>query len=417
MKRLLFRCACSLVALSALLPAGCEDKRATGAFLVITSELASGNDPSAAKEIESIQIDWERANNSNTVIGGEQGNLLVGQEIERFPASLNFFDTPKDDIDPTDDRLLLKIKATTVAIGGKKHTISRDIAVTFVEQETKVVKVPLTFACLDKECVKDLSTCIDGECVAIKVENGASLPTYDESTFNAQFVPPACFDASNSGCFTGATLVKKSGIRFDPENLDSCEFDIPPSKGTDPERLNVAIQWAESQGRFTVLDFARESPTSGWTAARQKNAKGEFIRVTLPKMICSNLSYDPTSRVQGVVYAFSDTCLRKEKGIEVCAEATRDTKVGQMLCSKDSSFDPGILLDQECPACFLEDSKCIDNADCQAIIACYATCKQTKSHVMCKNECENKVDLCDPSSKLLAVSLLSNIDKCADKCK
>jgi hypothetical protein len=385
-------------------------------LLVITSELASSNDPSTAKEIESIQIDWDRANNSNTVVGGEQGNLLVGQEIKGFPASLNFFDTPKDAIDPTDDRLRLEIKATTVAIDGKKHTISRVVAVTFVEQETKVVKVPLTFACLDKECVKDLSTCIDGECRPIKVENGASLPTYDESAFNAQFVPPACFDASNSGCFAGATLVKKSGIRFDPENLDSCEFDIPPSKGTDPERLNVAIQWAESQGRFTVLDFARESPTSGWTAARQKNAKGEFIRVTLPKMICSNLSYNPTSRVQGVVYAFSETCLRKEKGIEVCAEATRDTKVGQMPCSDKTSFDLEFVNRYPCASCLLNKSSCDEDAACQSFVVCYEQCKRKGgSDETCKNRCSN-VDTCSPVSKQLINSLLLNINNCAS-CK
>jgi hypothetical protein len=413
MKRPLFRFACALVVLSALLPAGCEDKNATGAFLVITSELASGNDPSTTREIEAIQIDWERANNSNTVVGGEQGDLRIGQEIERFPASLTFFDTPKDDVEPTDDRLLLKIKATTVAIDGKKHTIWRDVALSFVEQEVKEIKVPLTFACLDKECIPGLSTCIDGECVPIKVESGASLPTYDENTFNAQFVPPACFDASNNGCFAGATLVKKSGIRFDPENLDSCEFDIPPSKGSDPERLNVAVQWTESGGRFTVLDFARESPTSGWTAARQKNTKGEFIRVTLPKMICSNLSYDSASRVQGVVYAFSDTCLRKEKTIEVCADATRDTKVGPMQCSNETSFDLGLLNRYPCASCLVEkNDACAQDAGCQSLLVCYGQCKRKgDSDESCRNRC-NSVDTCSPDSKQLLKDLFLQINTC-----
>lgn len=416
--------AAALVALAALACGSCADKKATALVVAFSSEFSTGNAPGTKREIESISIEYERGGNNNV----NPLNVGQGDSVESFPATITYYDDPNDDIDPSTE-LTLKIDAKIIdPTGNKSLLVNRKVRVTPVEGETRVVSIPLQFACINRGCSSS-EVCIGGTCVPELRIEGNSLPSYNEGDIFLPTGSANCFDARIKGCFAGASRVSIASLRADTEDLQVCGFGIAVNGSEQIERLNIGIIWAESNGRYTVLDSdPTEQNKTGWSAkltGGMTPGSKKTIEVTLPESICREIKTDGTGRVKELVYAFKDGCGNKRPEVSVCGDATEDTLASGLTCAV--GVQPKTTIDlNECGACLAtqapaEWAACEQDTVCQAMLGCTFACVSTGGKLeACADKCL-KLPSCDPESAARATALASKsaaaLIKCGDKCK
>lgn len=141
--------------------AGCADHPATALVLVVQA------DAETLSKIDHIEISASR--------GGEE-RFLQSYALPaeaRLPGTLTLSKDP--DADPSDP-ILVRV------VGSKESpeaTVSRSARLGFVKEKTKLLRMPLTAACLNKKCDPGL-TCIDGACVSDTVDPN-TLPDFSDN--------------------------------------------------------------------------------------------------------------------------------------------------------------------------------------------------------------------------------------------
>ncbi len=175
--------------------------------------------------------------------------------------------------------------------------VVRRATLSFQEERTKLLRMPLRYSCFDFPCPDD-QTCKGGVCTSplVQVE---SLPEFESNDQVVASAPPAatstngapasCFDPSV--CLQGATQMQQS-----------CTFPLPAAEG----HFNLALQWAKRVD-LAVLDVDEEE---GFTI----DTSGSQPMVRLAPGICAAVK-DPT-RVLGL-YG-SPKCATKAAAAPVC---------------------------------------------------------------------------------------------------
>ncbi len=147
------------------------------------------------------------------------------------------------------------ITITVVASSQGVPRVERRATLTFVENEQRVLRMPLRFACVDVTCAEG-ATCKAGACLPDATDLTQEL-AYDEAQVFGERNPAGCFSRAN--CGERATLTAEDlGALFDPA---ACTLQAS-SPGGARDDLNMGLVWkGDPRQAWTVVDL---DAVEGW---------------------------------------------------------------------------------------------------------------------------------------------------------
>jgi hypothetical protein len=304
---------------------GCASKKPTAVVVAVTSETA------IPKEIDGFDIEVQR---------GDSTPLF---QTYTLPSDAHLPGTvvlQNRDGESASDPMTVIITARL----GSKTRVLRRATLGFVDEKTKLLKMPLRYSCIDfpSECPTGQS-CQGGTCAPDAVDV-ATLPDFsDELVFGRQGASTTCFDDRTTKCLaaavdvapatlgTGCTFpfsaVGSGGSASDPGTPGGAgagggnpSVPTPPpdagagllGAGTSPQ-INVAVHWksAVDPQRLTVLD---RDDREGWSFTSTNDG------VVLAPGLCQAVASGAITRI-----VYSTACAPKGPSQPVCESTTQDT--------------------------------------------------------------------------------------------
>lgn len=387
-----------LLPLAALVGMSCEDHAPSEMVVLLSGDLSTG-DPQTqtSSDIDTIEFSGIRGNfDIFQFVDVGRG----GQGLSTFPASTVLYDQPEDSVEPG--------TVGTLEIRGRRSgdpenlpALAQRFSFSLSERETRMVRVPLQLSCLGVSCE---GLCVDGLCQDRYVLDPKALPLYDEATDPAKH-RDKCMDVSTKGCFANARRYPSAALQplnvIDPQSSDSarCGLKIDDSDlaTDDIALLNVAVVWAESRGRYGVLDrFSQPDPATPWRSTAgswsiSRDPKESFAVLSLPEGICRQSPLGGKGRVVDILVSKGDaSCASKSPSREVCDHLPSEAQGGEVACASRVLKQSGA-----CLACVSKQLESV-TATCKE-----PRCVQTK---ICTETCQSLnpgakcAELCSASS-------------------
>lgn len=242
---------------------GCADKPATAVVVAVSSEapIRTDNDPNG---LDSLEIRVTRGADERFF----KTYVIAGNGVEaQLPGTLTI--TPSDDPDEP-------ISVAVVARTGGIDRVVRKAKLSFSDEKTKLLRMPIRFSCMDREtpCPEGL-TCKAGACTKADVDP-EGLPEFTEDKVFP--VAGKCFDrvaCVNGDAVKGLTVDLTPAFKASPDEVN-CAIKVsdisalPPADPTkkasfSAKSLNVGIVWAQNASKkWTAVDFDEEE---GWKFA------------------------------------------------------------------------------------------------------------------------------------------------------
>ena len=267
---------------------GCGSKKPTALVVAVSSE---ANVP---KEIDGFEIEVRRGD--STPFFHAYG---IGKDSPeaRLPGTITLAARDGEGSQAT----TIVIRAS---LGGKTRVL-RQATLSFSDQKTRLLKMPLRYSCLDfpDECAPGTS-CHGGECAPDAVDV-ATLPEFSpELVFGTQG-DATCFDDRLTSCLASLQEVDVTALAATP----TCQVAVPPSAGP-IAKLNVAFHWKRSNDpqKLTVLDV---DPQEGWSYTANKDG------FSLSRGLCAAVKSGAVTRV-----VYSTQCDSKQITQPICVVAS-----------------------------------------------------------------------------------------------
>lgn len=271
--------------------ASCSDKKATALTIAISSEAA------IPTEIDEMSLVVYRGSDPHFA---EVYPLAKANSTIRLPATLTL--QPLEDESPSDP-ITIKIRANIA----KQEVVLRSATIAFVEERTKLLRLPLRYSCYDFpiKC-GDGTTCIGGACKDDHVD-AAKLPDLGSGDVFPATGSTACFDSADTACAKNRVDIDdiaaftSAGCTFETQNLG----------GSPAANLNVFVLWEKSldQAHLTVLDQEPLSTLAeGWSYV-----DGSTSKLKLAPSLCDLVVSGDIRKV-----AFNRACATKTIDTPVC---------------------------------------------------------------------------------------------------
>ncbi|MFO0660857.1 MAG: hypothetical protein U0165_13645 [Polyangiaceae bacterium] len=342
----------ALVPLSASLLASCADKKATSLTVAISSEAA------IPEEIDEMSVEVMRGTDPHFA---EVYPLKISSDGPRLPATLTL--KPLESQNPSDP-ITIRIRANI----NKQQVVLRTATIGFVEEKSKLLRLPLRYSCYDFpiDCGEGKS-CIGGACQSNAV-NAAALPEVDTTDVFPSAGSTGCFNASDTECAKDRVNIPDLTAFTDAK----CVFDTT-GLGDSSSDLNVFVLWKKSydQGHLTVLDQEPLSTLAeGWAYA-----EGSTSKLQLATALCDQIKAGEITKV-----AFNRACATKTINTPTCTTTTTEnqvTRFSQSICHK-CVYEPS-----DCSA-KLEAAQ--NETDSAALLECSFSCPYD-GHYDNKDEC------------------------------
>jgi hypothetical protein len=279
---------------AAFLPVwACEPTPPTALILALKSE------PSVTLEVDAFEVVVARPGATSFA---EHYPLGPGGAAQ-LPGTLTL--TPHPDDQASDPFV--------VTLRGRKNgfvVIERKARLSFAEEKTKVLRLPLTYPCFRQAPCADDKTCIAGVCLSYEVDVD-SLPDL------SSLLDDGCFDAGDLAC----GKERRQLPDLDAFVAAGCEHDVAPA-GIDPARLNVFVRHAASYdpGHLTLLDI---DPQEGWL--RPAGAPSAF---RLAPELCKRVAEGSIVRVE-----YNGACSTKPPAQPTCPQAPITTTLSSDACT------------------------------------------------------------------------------------
>lgn len=328
MSRSLLRRALPLVPTLGLIWAaapGCASKKPTAVVVAVTSETA------VPAEIDGFDIEVQRGDSTPLF------HTYTLPSDAHLPGTVVL---QNRDGESSSDPVTVIITARL----GSKTRVLRRATLGFVDEKTKLLKMPLRYSCIDfpSECANGQS-CQGGVCAPDAVDV-ATLPDFsDELVFGRQGSSTTCFDDRATSCLASpqdvSPMALGAGCSFvvvgassggDMGTGGAAPVAAPDGGVTPPSdagaglqgtgagtQLNVAVHWkvAGDAQRLTVLDFGDDR--EGWSRTASNDG------VVLAPGICQAVKSGAITRI-----VYSTACPSKGPSQPVCESTTQGTGTG-----------------------------------------------------------------------------------------
>lgn len=209
----------------------CAKEKPASVMVAITSEAP------VPESVDMIEVSIRRGGVEKFVNFYEAGSTL------QLPGTLAVDRAPDgDEGEP--------ISVTVVASSRGAVQVERRATVLFVENEQRILRMPLRFACLGLSCGEG-ETCKAGACLPDAVDLTRE-PAYVEGQVFGEKNEAGCFRRSACGDERTTYSAAALGALFDPAG---CTLQAsPPSEGR--EDLNLGLVWkGDPRKRWTVVDL------------------------------------------------------------------------------------------------------------------------------------------------------------------
>ena len=273
----------------------CADEQPTAIVIAVSSEARMPT------EIDKITILAKRA-------GEERFSQLYEFSTEEIllPGTLTL-QKPEDA--KASESITIRVEARSQSDDQPKMV--RESTMGYVENKTKLLKMPLRYSCWKFDDCPDGKVCIGGQCAAPPVDVN-SLPEFES---NDKLIVVAKGDGPGQGCFDSEYCLAPEKLQPVQFNADKCIFEL--GSAIAPAKLNVAMTW---------LDVAPENPvvvepndkTEGYTLSN--------TTVTLSKGLCDAVNQGKAS------LSVSTACPAKNPSEPVCVAASgKDDPCGSKI--------------------------------------------------------------------------------------
>lgn len=233
----------------------CSDKPATAIVISVSSEART------PKEIDKLRITVQRDGDDRFLQTYE-----FDPTTRSLPGTLTVSNDPEKD--PT-GTLIIRVEATRGSVDTPWKMI-RESRLGFSKEKTKLLRMPLRYACWENPCTKPGETCRGGECVSTSI----NIDGLDDFAGNQTQIKSAKKDVAGVGCFNPSFCLAPDKLK--PVKLDdACSF--PLSADIPPETLNVSMTW---------LDIAPDNPVPVEPNNADEGYTEHLGRITLSKGLC-----------------------------------------------------------------------------------------------------------------------------------
>jgi hypothetical protein len=319
----------------------CADQAPTALVVAIQSEVV------VPKEVDAVELKVTRR-------GGEVEFQQHYQAVEggrvKLPGTLTL--RPHPDESPSDP-ITVSLRAF---VGGRVVALRR-ATMGFSEQRTKLLRMPIHYACYDFPSVcGDDETCVGGACTRSAVD-AETLPDFEATQVFGAPGDATCFDAADTAC------LRQRVDLGEPAKIAAagCVAELPA--GLDASRLNVFALWRKSvdQGHPRVLDLDERVGFSIATG-----------RVKLAPGLCEAMARGDVTRL-----SISSSCPTKTALTPLCGAV-------------DAPVAEGTLADSACTRCTYAPPQCA--AEVAALegasspLACGLACAYD-GHIDSQDEC------------------------------
>jgi hypothetical protein len=182
--------------------------------------------------------------------GGGEG------EAQSFPATLSVVPSDSSSLDAPVTVEVDGISGADVNGQGGQLELLRRAVVSFVQDRSLYLPMPLRMACLSQLDCSTSESCVGGTCVSADV-SASSLADYTPAVLFGLTPGASCF--SEEMCLAGSTPVTVTPVLDASGAVTDCTFPLPASAAS----ANVSVQWKSDSGRIVALDS--NSPLEGWT--------------------------------------------------------------------------------------------------------------------------------------------------------
>ena len=279
----------SLVALASASVGGCAKKKATAIVVAVQSEAP------IPKEVDSIEIQVDRGDSTPFF---QSYDLTSTDGQAHLPGTLAL---SKQESEDSSTPVTVTIRAR---LGGGNARVVRQAKLGFIDEKTKLLRMPLRYSCLDfPTACEQGQTCVGGECKAADVDV-ATLPDFEDKL--VAFLPSqgSCFDESVRGCFANPTPIALAAGA-----VQNCQLDLGAAGNSN---LNVGLHWASAidSAQFNTVD---QDPSEGW-----QFVPGSTSKIQLSPGLCAAVQSQSGAAPRVTALRVSSACAPKGADRPVC---------------------------------------------------------------------------------------------------
>jgi hypothetical protein len=305
----------SLIALAVSSAGGCAKKKATAIVVAVQSEAP------IPKEVDSLEIQVDRGDSTPFF---QTYDLTTVDGTAHLPGTLAL---SKQESEGAGTPVTVTIRAR---LGSGKTRVVRQAKLGFIDEKTKLLRMPLRYSCLDFPTACDQGqTCVGGECKTADVDV-STLPDFADKLVAYLPSQGSCFDETVRGCFANPQTFAASAVQ-------NCQLDLatPAAGGAGgnggtttgaagaagapkglldaaTSNLNVALHWSSAidSAQYNTVD---QDASDGW-----QFVAGSTTRIQLSPGLCAALQSQGGAPARATSLRVSTACAPKPADQPVC---------------------------------------------------------------------------------------------------